>query len=382
LEAIKAYGFLGEIAFFTNDLAGTVFSCLHGLNLAESSGVPSAMAHPYGTMMIASASVPPVGIGRHYLKLTKRAMEALKTPGDEGYVLALMSMYHGGIGEWREGSECLARAEAIFSRFGNFRRLEDSLTIRIYNSLNQGFFAEAGEAVETMLESARRRDDPQTLSWGRLLHAQWKLPTRGGEEALKALDPGPTTTTDALTLAANYAIEAEGWLRSGELGRARVSADASLRLLRNGPPVAFSLSLSVSYLASVYLALYEDALKRGVGGESGLKIAVRQVLGVVGGFARVFPIGRPRASLWRAVQATLTGRERRARRDWERAIAAAEQLGMTHDVGVICYHRGRLASGEDRRQLLGKALRIFEKTGADYDRERAEEILGWRTDGE
>lgn len=374
LEAIKAYGILGEIAFFTNDLFGTLFSCVHGLNLAESSGVPSAMAHPYATMMIACASVPPVAIGRHYMKLTKGSMDALETPDDEGYALALMSMYYGGVGEWREGSECLARAEAIFTRFGNFRRLEDSLTIRIYSLLNQGHFSEAGEAVETMLESARRRDDPQTLSWARLMHAQWKLPTQGGEEALKALDPGPTTTTDTLTLAANYAIESAGWLRTGESGRARVSADASLQLLKNGPPVAFSLSLSVYYLAGVYLALFEDAQNRKVGGEPGLKNAVRQALGVVGGFARVFPIGRPRAFLWRAVDATLTGRNHKARRLWEKAIAAAEKLGMTHDIGVICYHRGRLAMGNERAQLLDKAMRIFEKTGAEYDLARAAEI--------
>ncbi len=374
LEAMRAYAMLGEIGFFTNDILATVFSCVHGLNIAEASGEPSSLAEPYASMMIAGASVPFKPLGRLYMGLTKRSMESLTRLVDQGYPLAMMAMYLGGIGGWREAGEYLARAESMYSRYGNMRRLEEALTIRFYNLQHQGLITAARKTTEEMSRSVRLRGDPQTTGWARLMHAQSVLPVEGGEAALRALGLD-ATAHDTLTRVAHPTIRGVCQLRAGNFAQARAAADEALNLLRGNPPVAFSLSLSVSYLAEVYVCLLEDALCRGVEVDRDLVRDLRKALRITERFARIFTIGRPRVELWKGVVACVTGRKSAAQRHWTCSLLWAEKLGMAHDVGLIKFHRGRLGQGPQREALLLDSVHIFKNIGAHFDQARAEEVL-------
>ena len=52
------------MAYFTNDLPGSFFCCIYGLNLAEQAGPSPKLAEMYASTMIVAAAIPPLALGR------------------------------------------------------------------------------------------------------------------------------------------------------------------------------------------------------------------------------------------------------------------------------------------------------------------------------
>jgi hypothetical protein len=79
----------------------------------------------------------------------------------------------------------------------------------------------------------------------------------------------------------------------------------------------------------------------------------------------VFPIGRPRALLWKGTLAWLSGKRRRAHTAWQESVAAAESLQMPYDQGLAHFEIGRhLADGDGARlSHLDRARDLFDALG-------------------
>ena len=100
------------------------------------------------------------------------------------------------------------------------------------------------------------------------------------------------------------------------------------------------------------------------------------------GYARTFPMARPRARLCRGAWQELEGRRRPALRSWARALVAAERLAMPwelawarHELGRRLGPGERASGGLDGPALLERAAAGFEAMGcrpADPTRARAE----------
>jgi len=84
---------------------------------------------------------------------------------------------------------------------------------------------------------------------------------------------------------------------------------------------------------------------------------------------RSSPVGRPLAQLLRGTALYLGGKKRRAKREWHRAIRAAERLGLQHTVGLGWYELGKRSGQEDpeRGACLARAEEIFARLGATSD---------------
>ena len=94
-------------------------------------------------------------------------------------------------------------------------------------------------------------------------------------------------------------------------------------------------------------------------------------------YARVFPIGRPRAYLCRGTFEWLSGRPYLARRLWTNSLDAAKRLDMPHAEGLAHYTIGRYLSLEDpkRAEHLIQAREIFARLEAAFDLQQTEEAL-------
>ena len=88
-----------------------------------------------------------------------------------------------------------------------------------------------------------------------------------------------------------------------------------------------------------------------------------QAVGYLGRYARVFPIGRPRALLHRGLLAWTAGRAGPARRDWHAALAAAERLGMRYEQALAVDVLGRHGEPGQRPANRERAPAMFERLG-------------------
>jgi hypothetical protein len=88
-----------------------------------------------------------------------------------------------------------------------------------------------------------------------------------------------------------------------------------------------------------------------------------QGVGNLGRYARVFPIGQPRALLHRGLIAWADGRAARARRDWRAALAAAERLDMRYEQALALDILGRHGEPGQRAAARERAGSLFEWLG-------------------
>jgi hypothetical protein len=80
-------------------------------------------------------------------------------------------------------------------------------------------------------------------------------------------------------------------------------------------------------------------------------------------YARVFPIGQPRARLHRGLLAWVDGRPGPARREWRAALAAAERLGMRYEQALALAVLGRHGEPGRRPAARERARTLFERLG-------------------
>jgi hypothetical protein len=108
-----------------------------------------------------------------------------------------------------------------------------------------------------------------------------------------------------------------------------------------------------------------------------MKAQARRACKALFSYARVFPIGRPRAYLWQGLFEWLSGRPTQAHQLWRKSLAAAERLDMPYAQGLAHFEIGRHLPPDDpnRSKHLTQACRLFIQLGAAYDLQRAQEAL-------
>ncbi len=333
-EAIQADNQLGEIAYFTNDLETSVFHIIHGLNLAEALGPSPKLAEMYAAMLILTGAMPLPALGRFYFRLTKAVLDQTDRPLTHAYVEQLMGIYFNGLGNFTEAQRRLASALETFRRFGHGRRLEECWVNVFYLHFYRGEFAGARAILEWLRDSAKRREDPQTMGWAAMLEAHVVLPVEGPAAALVALGPEVLPGWDPLTGTAFHAGRAVAHFRLGAMDRAREHAQLALDRIAGRPPVSYTALLDCSHVAEVFLGLLARAQRDGAA-TADLAAQACRACRTMRAFGSSFAIGAPRAHLWTGLEKWQRGRTAAAARSWERGRAAAARLGMPHDRALI-----------------------------------------------
>ena len=361
-EALNAYGLLGELAFFTNDLTAAVFCLFHGANLAEKLGASPKLVELFSGMTIVTGALSPL-IGGHYMRLTERILDQFDAPVARGYADQMLGIYLGGLGSAGESRRHLEEGVAIFRQYGNGRRLEESLLSIIYPRIHRGEYEHCAAPLDEMRRSAERRGDTQTLGWVRILRTQLLLALRGPQAALDAMGGDFGSGVDTLTCTALHASAAVAHWRLGDGARARQHAKTALERCESRLPVAYVMLLYTSYVAEVFLGLLE---KEGANPEEqrALRGLARRACAEMQRFARAFPVGRPRASVWKGLWHWIRGDRAAARKHWRRAVAAAADLGMQPDIALAHAHLAR-CDGDVHRAESNAIFARLEEAGGD-----------------
>jgi tetratricopeptide (TPR) repeat protein len=202
------------------------------------------------------------------------------------------------------------------------------------------------------------------------------------EKALTVV-AGDTKRTAQIRLYGGFAI---AYWRHGQPLLARQMADHAAALIAQSVPNIYSGLEAYAGVAEVYLGLWERALaSRDAAPDHPLSDHIRdqasRACQVMHRYARLFPIGRPRARLWQGLWYWLAGRPGTAHRWWQKSLTAARQFHMPYEQGLACYEIGRHLppSHPQRQECLQQALALFARVGAVAALTQTQEVLAGPT---
>ena len=347
LEASRAYLRLTEVFWFANDVPALVHASIQALNQAEGAGPSPELARAYSIMCLAAGSVPIHRLARAYARRAEQTARRAGQLWPLGYVRFITCVYLIGAARWAELHEALQEAEALLERAGDRRALGDALTVQAMSSLYRGQFRHAAAGFDDVHRRGRRHENLPHQVWGLLGNAECELRAGRFDEAARLLEDALALLTDHPDRAEQlraHGLLAVAQLRQRNPEAARQAAATAARLIAKfRAPTSHYLLEGYAGVAEMYLSLWETGQD-----SSGTRRAARRACRALRGFARVFPIGQPRARLYQGRLAELSGRPRRAQAAWRASLAAAERLGMPFEAALAHGELGRHATGTPR----------------------------------
>ncbi|MDP8936344.1 MAG: hypothetical protein M3O23_01145, partial [Actinomycetota bacterium] len=373
-EAAAGYVRLVETYWFSNESVPMLYASLAGLNVAERAGPSPDLARAYAIICMASGSVPLHRLARIYSRRALETAEAVGQLEPLAYCTLMTSLYAVGVGQWERARTGLRRALDIFEELGDRRFSGYARALLGMTANARGDFDDGSRWFSELHAHAERHGNVQHQIWGLAGRAMGWLRKGRPDEALPLLQVGHTLVHEAPDPSEAVRVEgllAVAHLRRGDHARAERAATAAWEAVAGQRSVA-AIGLLQPYwaLCDVSLALWER------GEDSGAALT-RRALRELRRYARLFPIGRPRALANRGVALWLGGRRRAAHRSWRAGLATAERLGMPYEVARAHYEIGRHLPESDpaRRSHLEQAAQLFADLSADDDLARAQGAL-------
>jgi len=382
LDAARAYEGLTAVYYFANDTPRSLYAALRSLNLAEAAGPSPELARGYASVGVIFSFIPLHRLAGAYCR---RALELAKQFDNLpalAWVSLLAGVYYAGVGHWGQAETLLEQVMDISERLGDRSRWADGLSNLAMIPYFKGQLSQSAQLFDDLAAAAFRRNDTHNEAWALRGQVYCLLPQGKWTEAMVSLN------TLQLLLGENGHVVDEALnidlhgllalihLRQDEPDLALAAADQAMTLICKTSPTSYLSLPGYAGVAETYLTLWEkQLLSESQNPKSKIqnpKSAARRACKALRSYARVFPIGRPRAYLWQGLFEWLSGRPYLARDLWAKSLAAAQQLDMPYAQGLAHYELGRHLSPHDpaRAEHLAQAEAIFSRLGATYDLDR------------
>jgi tetratricopeptide (TPR) repeat protein len=170
----------------------------------------------------------------------------------------------------------------------------------------------------------------------------------------------------------SFGLSAVLHLRRSDYEQALAAADTARDLARASRPSNWGSLPGYAGPAEVYLSLLESAYQR-----SDLDRLAHDACKLLGAYASIFPIGRPRRALATGLYHWHKGQHSRAEKDWRESLTAAESLAMRFDEALAHYELGRHLPEQDSQRVehLEQAVSLFKSCGTPHHIDLAEQAL-------
>lgn len=395
LEAARAYEGLTAVYYFANEILPSLFAAFYSLNLAEAAGSPSPeLARGYASVGAIMGFIPLHGLAEAYCRRALDTVTQVDSLSAQAWVSLATGVYYASAGHWTRTRERFGQVIEISEHLGDRRRWDDGVGNLLTVSYFQGEIETSLKLADELYASAGRRRDPHNQAWALrgkvynlLLQGKFAEALACVEEVRRLLENDSTIVDEALKIDL-HGLLAVTHLQLAQPQLALQAADQAVLLIGQTSPTSYLSLPGYAGPVQVYLAVWEAILGSELAGSDHdsnidvptLKSKARQAGKALHKFARVFPIGQPRAWLYRGRRAWLLGRSGAAQKAWQKSLAAANQLSMPYEQGLARLEIGRHlpASGASltaREQHLVQARDIFIKLGASPDLARVEQAL-------
>jgi tetratricopeptide (TPR) repeat protein len=369
LAAARAYEMLAEVYYFAGETILALIAALRALNLAEAAGPSPELARGFASVGALMGLIPQRGMAEAY---ARRALEAVAEAGNlptQAFVSLTSGFYHAGTGAWTGALEHFEKVVKISEHLGDRRRYEDGLSNLMCMSYLQGRFSHGAEVAQRLYESAVRRGDASYQANGLQGKANCLLQLGRFDEAMECLRASQgllaeqTKVPDEMLGVELHGLLSLAYLRQCEWDQALEATEQVMEAVTATMPSNYGAFPAYANAPEVYLTLWEAEHPA-----PQLDAQAHKACRALQGYARVFPVGQPRALLWQGLYAWLSGNQAKAHDAWRKSLAAAENLAMPYDQGLAHYEIGRHLQKDapNRGQTLSRAGEFFEELGAAY----------------
>jgi tetratricopeptide (TPR) repeat protein len=324
-----------------------------------------------------------IGLRRAAALYDERANRHARQCGDalaEAYVGWVTGIRSAGEAKWNEVMLRVESARRVAAHAGDRRLHIMTLQTLAWPPYVEGRFADAMALGREQLTIAQESNNRLWEAWGLTGMAEAAMMLGDTDAAIdfsqRSLDVLSDESEKVGEIRA-LGVLAAGRLRRGQRDDAFVLARRVLELISGTDLTDFSMYEGFAGACDVMLSLAEDAERRG---DEIPKAIVREAYRAVAAFrqfARTFPLAGPRLHAMRARVAALDGADDVARREFDRAVAAAGDLGMLHEKGLalLASAASDAFDAPSRRQRLALALETLGPSGARRDAEQLLEEL-------
>jgi hypothetical protein len=368
LKLIRAYLLLATVD--AQDDKGSiidVYTNLRALNLSETMRRRSyELAQSYTNVGYMFGFLSH-SLARAYMQRAQATLTRLENLPVLGVVLVAANIYALGVGDWQAGERGCAQALEICEGLGDRRNWALNLSILSYIANFQGQFARS--------QKLNREFYQEALATNHLQHQVMALSGRvwfllQDEQTVQAIALAESilplfamSTGTRIPESTTHGMLARAYLRQGQFSQARQAAATAIALMAQASLPFFAHIITYRYITEVYLTLWNKEKTQKTKAAAEFKALARQACRSMHRLARVFPIGQTEAWLWQGAYDWLDGQPGRARRAWQKSLAAAQKLAMPYDEALAYYEIGRHATGAEQESNLTRAKEIFERLG-------------------
>ena len=369
-RAAHVYERLSEEYFYLNDSLRVLHGTLASLNLAERSCSTAETISGYNGLALGLGMSGLPGPARFY---SRKAFALARERGSKPEV-ARANLVGGvlasGLGE-RELARVLSlKAEALFRELGDQARLQNVLVGMTFEHMMYGDIASAERTLRE-LAGAEYRDANDTIRAWRLC-ARTAIDTIRGEideamlSELSSVAEAKQAPADRLLC---LGVLASAHERRGERELARAFAERGLDVLRSCRVVwsAYGVYGATGVVGTLVAEWERAAAARSYDGAA--QARARSASQIFYRAARSSPMCRPAALLYRGSTFFLSGKIRRAMKDWRSAVHCAGDLHMQYFLGLAWFQIAKSSEINDagRELALSRAEQAFEAVGATVD---------------
>jgi hypothetical protein len=338
-----------------------LLAAICALNDAESAGDSDLIVRAQAGVGVMVGTVGLHRLARRYLRTASAAVERTSDPLTACWVGIMCGLHWTGIGDWAAVDAGTASALELRRRIPMHRFADEVLLIAAVAWYLTARYQSAAAAAAEGMASGRDRRDPVVHLWGLLILMETALRANPDDPALAGWAGEATRLLPkvaGIDAARLHAATARLHLSAGRSANAWQAARTADRLMGPRPSYEQYALEAHAGVCEVCLTLLElgshgDGSPRGPEEPDPAELRATAAAAVrrLRGYARTFPMARPRALICLGWYAWLDGRAGSARRAWARAVGAAERLQMPYELARAHYELGRHLTPGQRSPL-------------------------------
>jgi len=342
LKAARTYENLTYIYYFYGDKLRLLYSTLRATSLAESANLSSVLAVNYASLGAICGVIPLRKPAQHYLKLANELSGQLGIPTVTAKVNLLSGLYKTSVGEWLSAKSFFELGLKQASSLGDTRRWSE-LAVSLETIINPWLLNPSyggnqvwSELVDKICQTARANGDPQVLGSGLTGAIRGYRVLQANARAHAYLDELSSFVREqSAVLEPIHRLEGAALLADAALDRGDLSTwqdwleQAALSIKAVNPGMKSRTLTALSAAFSTAMRQSEHAEPADV---RDIRYRIAKACAAnLDHFARIYPIGRPRAALFQGDLVAHLGRTARAAKLWRQALANALHLDMPAD---------------------------------------------------
>ena len=377
IEASRSYQRLMETYWFSNNMLPLVHSGFKALNLAEKAGPSPELARAYAVMSISVGSIPIHSLAEKYRRQALVTSQKINRLHASAYAYFYPSVYGIGAGKWDQIDNDLEIAAKHFKRIGDKRFLYgDNLTVQGMSSLYQGRFKQAEKQFDKVYNKGVSNNNIQHQLWAIIGKSECLIRFGDFDKAIEFLDIGITllkTRNDMVEYARCLSLKSMCFFRKDKYSESLENIEKTSSLLSKlWVPTSHYLLETYSSVTEIYLSLWEANMDN----NHKYKVKARKAGEEFFKYAKIFPIGKPRALLWKGVYECLEGKSKKAIKTWEKSLINSTNLNMPYEKGKYYFEVGKKTfDNNTSKDCFLQAISIFDKLQAKYEANKARKLL-------